>query len=287
MTCNIHNTDFVLDFATHLFDYSQSGKIASETARDILSVIVGDQIPTATLRNLDDSKRRKCTDVWQPLSQVNSAAIAGLLSQCVVLDVPVNRIMDRLKEEAQIVKYPSYTFSQFFLPLLKALNKQRELPSGRPHPYTAEFSRDILAVYIRRCVGPMPLLPQDWTLSTRGCGCEDCDQLDLFLTNPSKRSGFIPVNNAERAHHLERRLETLSSEWLAQRISDNPRYKVFIDKTRKQWFVAVKKWEEKKRLARCELREAFEEKELGDILGKERYAELFSGTSADFDRKGW
>jgi len=54
-----------------------------------------------------------------------------------------------------------------------------------------------------------------------------------------------------------------------------------------KWFVAVKKWEEKKRFARCELREAFEEKELGDILGKGRYAELFSGTSADLDWKGW
>jgi len=95
------------------------------------------------------------------------------------------------------------------------------------------------------------------------------------------------VSNAERAHHLERRLETVSSEWQAQRTSDNPRYKVLIDKTGRQWFVAVKKWEEKKRLARRELREAFEEKELGDILGKERSAELSSGTSADFDWKGW
>lgn len=285
--CNIHNNDFVIEFATHLFAYSQLGKIASETARDILSVIVADQIPTATLRNVDDSKRRKTTVVWQPLSQVTPGAIADLLSQCIALDVSVNRIIDRLKEEAQIVKYPSNTFSEFFLPLLKALNKHQELCSGRPHPYTAEFTHDILAVYIRRCVGPMPPPPQNWTLSTRGCGCEDCNQLDSFLTHPSKRSGFIPVSNAERAHHLERRLETVSSEWLAQRTSDNPRYKVLIDKTRSQWFVAVKKWEEKKRIARRELRKAFEEEKLGDILGKEHYAELFSGTSADFDWKGW
>ena len=115
-------------------------------------------------------------------------------------------------------------------------------------------------------VGPMPPPPQDWTLSTRGCGCGDCDQLDSFLTDPSKRSGSIPVSNAERAHHLERRLETVGSDWQAQRTSDNPRYKVLIDKTRRQWFQAVMEWEKTKRGARRKLREAFEEKELGRSL---------------------
>ncbi len=288
MTCNIHNIDFVLDFATHLSDYSQSGKVASETARDMLSTIVADLIPTATLKNLDDSKRRIITGVCRPLSQANPAAMVSLLSQCAVLDVPVNQIINRLKDEAQSDKDPIITFPRFFLPLLRALNKQRELPSGCPHPYLAEFTHDILAVYIRCCVGPMPPPPQDWTLSTQGCGCEDCNQLDSFLADPSKRSGFIPVSNAEHAHHLERQLETFDPEWQAQRTSDNSGYKVLIDKTRRQWFVAVKKWEKKKSFARRKLRETFEEKELGDVLGKELYAELFSGTSAALDRRlGW
>jgi len=288
VTCNIHNIDFVLDFATHLSDYSQSGKVASETARDMLSTIVADLIPTATLKNLDDSKRRIITGVCRPLSQANPAAMVSLLSQCAVLDVPVNQIINRLKDEAQSDKDPIITFPRFFLPLLRALNKQRELPSGCPHRYLAEFTHDILAVYIRCCVGPMPPPPQDWTLSTQGCGCEDCNQLDSFLADPSKRSGFIPVSNAEHAHHLERQLETFDPEWQAQRTSDNSGYKVLIDKTRRQWFVAVKKWEKKKSFARRKLRETFEEKELGDVLGKERYAELFSGTSAALDRRlGW
>jgi len=288
VTCNIHNINFVLDFATHLSDYSQSGKVASETARDMLSTIVADLIPTATLKNLDDSKRRIITGVCRPLSQANPAAMVSLLSQCAVLDVPVNQIINRLKDEAQFDKDPIITFPRFFLPLLRALNKQRELPSGCPHPYLAEFTHDILAVYIRCCVGPMPPPPQDWTLSTQGCGCEDCNQLDSFLADPSKRSGFIPVSNAEHAHHLERQLETFDPEWQAQRTSDNSGYKVLIDKTRRQWFVAVKTWEKKKSFARRKLRETFEEKELGDVLGKELYAELFSGTSAALDRRlGW
>lgn len=156
MTCNIHNTDFVLDFATHLFDYSQSGIITSETARDIISATVADLIPTAALRNLDDSKRRKTTGVCQPLSQANPAAIVRFLSQCVVLDVPISQIINKLEEEAESGKDPIRLFPQFFLPLVKALNKQRELPSGCPHPYTADFTHALLACYIRRCVGPMP-----------------------------------------------------------------------------------------------------------------------------------
>lgn len=284
MAYNTHNIGFVLDFATHIFDYSQSGKMASEIARDIFSAVVADLVPTAPLRNMDDSKRRKTTGVHQPLSQVNSAAVVSLLRQCAALDVSVYQIIDKLKEEAKSEKDPINTFSKFFLPLLKALNKQRKLSSGRLHTYTTEFTHNILAVYLRRCVGPMPPPPQDWTLSTRGCGCEDCEKLDSFLADPSERSGFIPVSNAEHAHHLERQLDIIDPEWQAQRTSDHPTYKVLIDKTRMQWFVAVKRWEEKKRFARCELRGAFEEKELGDILG---YAELFSGTSADMDRKGW
>ena len=288
VTCNIHNIDFVLDFATHLSDYSQSGKVASETARDMLSTIVADLIPTATLKNLDDSKRRITTGVCQPLSRANPAAIVSFLSQCAVIDIPINQIIDRLKDEAQSEKDPINTFPRFFLPLLKALNKQRELLSSCPHPYTADLTHNILAVYIRCCVGPMPPPPQNWTLSTRGCGCEDCKQLDSFLADPSKRSGFIPVSNAERAHHLKRQLKTIDPEWQAQETSDKSGYKLLIDKTRRQWFAAVKEWEKKKSFARHNLREAFEEKDLGDILGKQRYAEVFSGTSADLDwRAGW
>lgn len=69
--------------------------------------------------------------------------------------------------------------------------------------HTAWFRKLVLA-YVLRVVGYEPELPRTWTKPSKGCGCEMCKEVDLFLVDPIRRTAVFARNLPVRKHVAER-----------------------------------------------------------------------------------
>jgi hypothetical protein len=135
-----------------------------------------------------------------------SLNLAFLLCMCSKLDLTpeLDQIISKILTESHTVSVE--LFDQVILPFFKILVKMLDKQEAHlTEPRFRLLFQQGLAIYQDRYVKPEPSKPTDWTRLARGCGCNDCNELDSFLCSPILRTGrFCRVQKTRK--HLELRL---------------------------------------------------------------------------------
>jgi hypothetical protein len=161
-------------------------------------------------------------------------------------------------------------FQNLYIPLIAELRKlllSRKIDISTP-PF-GQFFRTLIGIYLRGILGPKPLHMQSWTTRSIGCGCSECNSLDIFLLSSSAPERMFRFNQTIR-HHLAQRLSAVRNLVTFETIRTGSPHGLLVKK--KPEVVAGVRWAVRQDRAR-----AF----LGSIGNDGVIAKLMEGRYAD------
>ncbi|KAL9610587.1 MAG: hypothetical protein Q9167_004713 [Letrouitia subvulpina] len=211
------------------------------------------------------------SDRLQPSSATNTTPsgieLAVLIGNCESqgLKSSSKMLIDKLVSVADTVD-PS-VFGSTLLPMLTTLPKialSKDI-ALRNHSFQTLFQQ-ILNRYLHRYVLTEPEEPKDWSMAPKGCGCNDCKELDGFLANATKQTWHFKAAE-HRRKHFENRILRGSDFRLDTERSGSP-LTLVVTKTRTQWQRDHREWQKRCSNATQSMNAICDEKNvLEDLLG--------------------
>ena len=179
----------------------------------------------------------------------------------------VNKLLSILTDISR--KPNKAAFSDFLLPVLESL-PSRYMKDG-PQRYVDLF-RCVISSYTNHFVPTRAKRIQDWSAPRRGCHqlCQDCKDLDRFLTAIDQSIGRFAIVTPRRKH-LEQRL--LNSECRVSTDKRGSPYKLVVEKTNSISRDDVESLQKTKRDAANEIFQMGRDR-LRTMLGEEQYRRL-------------
>jgi hypothetical protein len=239
-------SDLLMAFIMELFKAVDDGQILCDIALKAFRYVLPDMIGHFSLQPAQPTgyKRAKTgPEIYQTMVDraspglslsgglfPDSLNLAFTLCKCLSLGLTseLDQIISKILTESHAV--PVELFDQVILPFFKILVKflvKQEAQLTEPR-FRLLFQQG-LAIYKDRYVMHEPTKPTDWTRSARGCGCNDCNELDSFLRSPILQTGrFSRVQKMRK--HLEQRLSY-----------DYKDYKFDTDKSKSPHTLVIKK----------------------------------------------
>lgn len=113
----------------------------------------------------------------------------------------------------------------------------------------SKLFRLVIAMFVTKFVGIQPQPPRDWSLPTRGCGCQDCRELDRFLQSPHQQKMYFR-GTGKRRDRLESKLHQELSVHKRTQANPTAPHTLVLTKIRIRYEHDHKAWEERCKEAR-------------------------------------
>ncbi|KAH0545386.1 hypothetical protein FGG08_000527 [Glutinoglossum americanum] len=279
---NVSNTAFTMAFLTKLFEAGEGGKIDKSVVTNVFRDTLLELIPEFELSfdSANNKRQKTINDPGDPPSPksnlclpiplvrvMNGHNAANLVGQCISLglDSETHEILNKLTFESQNT-YPS-VFESMLLPFLKQLVAVLQKTNAHLHDIRYQhFAQQLLNAYICRFVRTET---RDWLRPHYGCGCDDCNQLDRFLSD--ERFGSVSFSMVrKRREHIASRLPV--SRYSIVTMKTSSPYWLVISKT-DEGCLSVVKWKERCEKALGWIKGLGTEEELRGVLGL-KYEEI-------------
>jgi len=216
------SSGLLMAFIVELFKTADDGQIPCDVALEAFRFVLPDMVEHFSLQPPQPagSKRvRTGSELYQTMidraspgsslsggSFQDSLNLAFVLCKCSKLGLTseLDQIISKVLTESHTVRVE--LFDQVILPFFKVFVKflvKQEANLTEPR-FRLLFQQG-LAIYQDRYVKQAPTKPTDWARPAKGCGCNDCNELDSFLCSPILQTGrFTRVQKMRK--HLEQRL---------------------------------------------------------------------------------
>lgn len=235
----------------------QSRKIDVQTTTIAAREMVTSMVPTFAVeptsppikrQKLDTIQSRgDCTDSGPTAQKHHRASIIEMCLE-LGLDHESEMLLAQVEKEASLGN--ASTLHLILMPFVEGLamvmRKQRVAFTNLRY---SKLFRLVIAIFVTKFVGMKPRPPRDWSLPSRGCGCKECHELDLFLNSPSQQTMHFR-GTGKRRDHLESNLRQELS--VDKRTQQNPTapHTLVLTKTRIRYEHDHKAWEERCKEAR-------------------------------------
>jgi hypothetical protein len=210
------NTVFVVKFLICLGDAEVNENIKKNVALDIFRDVAFNLILEFRLEGVHKSaKRHKSAAAGfgsylkytapspdpTPDTSLSGEELYMLIRYCMHFNMPdeTNQLLSKLDCEVQAIEVDAF---DLLVPLLQHLP---DILNAHSIPWTVpfyqNFYRSVLSQYLRRFVRPTPRAPTNWVQNTvKNCRCQDCNEVNRFLRDPTENVGRFPLARIRRAH---------------------------------------------------------------------------------------
>lgn len=139
-------------------------------------------------------------------------------------------------------------------------------------PTIMNLFQTTLSTYVNRFVGKEPIKSATWARYRRGCGCQECKDLDKFLLDPIKSTQSFAKSYNIRKHYQER-LDTENGDYNIQGRVPGPTPILTVTKmpaaALRQYTVYHSAWERRCQSTLVKIRSLADEPRLKEVLGEQ------------------
>ncbi len=289
---HIVKTAFAIAFVAGLLKAGEEDRIGKSEVTQIFRQILPDLIPAISLKPVVSNKRAWPDDSMmdpkpEPATpvQVDSEAIAYLLSQCEALGLSTKLEQLYSKLESEASSADGATLDSIILPFLQKFLDTQQPPIHNPR--VRSFVHNLILAYVKGYVQMEPTQPTDWRRAAKGCGCADCRQLDNFLVDPVRETGEFSMAE-KRRNHLNSKLMSgrhgygfayyvnRESEFDISTARVGSPHTLVVRKTDRTWRRVHDEWQVRADKAKERLKtlDGIKVKEVLAEMGKEAYEDL-------------
>ncbi|KAF8074847.1 hypothetical protein FPV67DRAFT_601295 [Lyophyllum atratum] len=193
---------------------------------------------------------------------IDLCLLTGRVTSCVVLFLKLLQVRDSAVDKFQKLYTP-------LVPRLRDLMRTKGVPLRHSYPFSS-FLQLLVGYYLRDVLVTPGYIPQT-TIRKVGCGCEDCNYLDSFLTGGKAQETFRCVS--QRRAHLEDRLYTARD--LVTYITTRSAVPHGLEVTKSPEIVATQTWAGRFEQAQAFLRSIGDVQDLFNLMGN-RYGDLIN-----------
>ncbi|KAM3087010.1 hypothetical protein ACMFMF_000941 [Clarireedia jacksonii] len=163
------------------------------------------------------------------------------------------------------------------------------MPVGLEISSFQHLFQNILSSCVEKTMFREPRPPTDWKRQKRGCGCNDCKNLDAFLQNPNKVEETFHING-DRRKHLRAQLskdcyDPQKSIALSETKIKSP-FGLIVKKILDYHYSRVTQWEKDRETMRKTIREVAPPADLQKLLGQYYDALVVQGVPIAEPRPG-
>ena len=249
---NISHSQLVMSFAGGLLSASDQGNIPVNVANSVFKDIVIEFAAAANLTELDSAQAQRSTSGYAynslriPSTRVEpdtegGKLVASFLVAChrTGLENELHQISSKLCQQASIVN--TDRFEILYLPTLSALIST-QLPDTNQSLESSHalksLCRRLLTLYLVRYVKEEPQRPLNWSRLPLRCYCEDCQQMNGFVIDPTLISTRFQAVQQRRTHMIH----SLGNDYDIITDKRGSPHTEVITKTDRAWKTAHDNW---------------------------------------------
>ena len=198
--------EFIVRFLNGIARAGAEGKLRREVAKNIFADVFTTLPSEFSLRdNSHESKRQKVSESSYSRNTPRGIIpedLAKLIDSSYLLEISKGQqiLISRLQFEAG--RLDKTSFNALIMPFLRSLApmlRQRAIPLTSTSDYNP-FYRKMVHLFVQHGLGPCPKPPTHWLRSRVRHKCHDCEALNKFLRDFTKRKESFLLPQEVREH---------------------------------------------------------------------------------------